>query len=353
MKRLQNTRRSVVRVVNARKRGTGFLFGSRQHVITALDVVDSGRSTYVIDYNGAEINARIVGTDRGAGLALLELDAELSDAEPLRAAKNKGPHFGHAMVIGNHYGAGQRWGVDLNKLTNGVVQGATISSRDGDALLLGNSFPDTFAGAPVVAPNGQLLGVIRWVKKKHHSSIATSAHRVQGFYNAHGEGKNEEYLGRIRMRLGGGVIGFAGNESTFGAGLQLSSSVDFFDMFGVTMRAAYALGTQDLSDDDFTTDILSRNYGRWILDGVAYYRFLMPGFFGKKTPVSIGVGGAYVHDSGDERVLQDGTFVTNEFTYDRGMFEADLQIGWLRGSFFIRLDETDDWFFTLSASMQY
>lgn len=351
MRGVENARKSVVRVVNARERGTGFLYGTRNHVITSLAIVESGRATHVVDHNGAEIGAKIIGTDRGAGLALLELDAELSGATPLRAAKGKGAHFGHAFIIGNHYGAGQRWGVDLGKLTNGVARPVTIANGDGDALLLGSSVPETFAGAPIVAPDGRLLGVVRWAHKKRHASIATAAHRVEGFYKAKAD-KADEYTGHVRLRWGGGLFVFAGNESTFGGGLQMSTSVDFFDMFGLTARLAYGLGWQDRADAEGPSPILSRTYGRFIVDGIAYYRFMMPGFHGQ-TPISIGVGGAYVNDNGEDRVLVDENFITEDFDYDRGMLEADLQIGWLRGSFFVRPDETEDWFFTLSASMQY
>jgi hypothetical protein len=157
---------AVARVEAPGATGLGFVAYSRDHVVTALSVVDRGRGIRVL-FGEERRDARVVAVDRAYGLAVLELDSPAPTA-PLAVVSSNGALGDPVLVIGlsherrdrkhrpgRHRGWRQSRGAGTKVIHPGVITSARGESLRSDAL----ESRTTTWGAALLDCRGRVVGV--------------------------------------------------------------------------------------------------------------------------------------------------------------------------------------------------
>src|SRR5205823_6218432 len=100
--------------------GSGFVFGRRGFVLTNAHVLTRAISIDVVDADGASHGADVIGVNRYADVAELDVaDMEIGvpAAKPLKASHQSVAIGSNVLVIGNPFG------VLPNSVTRGLVSG--------------------------------------------------------------------------------------------------------------------------------------------------------------------------------------------------------------------------------------
>src|SRR5438876_6254197 len=71
--------KGVVEITAAQGQGSGFVYDANGHIVTNAHVVDGASSISVKFWNGKTFSARVVGTDASTDLAVLKVDAPVSE----------------------------------------------------------------------------------------------------------------------------------------------------------------------------------------------------------------------------------------------------------------------------------
>ena len=143
--------------------GTGFviIYSGSYYIVTNYHVIDGLLDTTVTFSNGDSYPAKVLGSDAYSDIAVVSVNATLTEYHPLQLGSSAGLKVGETVVaIGNPYGLS-------NSITVGVV------SQVGRALqtdtLGGFAIPDTVqfsaavnpgnSGGPVIAPDDTVVGI--------------------------------------------------------------------------------------------------------------------------------------------------------------------------------------------------
>ncbi|MEL7525226.1 MAG: trypsin-like peptidase domain-containing protein, partial [Pseudomonadota bacterium] len=134
--------------------GSGFFISKDGFVVTNHHVIDRGTEFTVIDKNGDEYNATLIGSDKRTDLALLKVESD--DEFTYVDFADDAPHVGEwTVAIGNPFGLG-------GSVTAGIVsaRGRDIGAGPYDDFIQidapvnrGNS------GGPAFNMNGEVIGV--------------------------------------------------------------------------------------------------------------------------------------------------------------------------------------------------
>jgi 2-alkenal reductase len=143
-----------------RGEGSGFVWDNRGHIVTNYHVVENAERVEVVFFDGATVPADVVGTDPDSDVAVLLVDREADQLQPVQPGDSDGVFIGQrAIALGNPFG--QEW-----TLTTGVVSalGRTMPSGTSQfsipemiqtdaAINPGNS------GGPLLDREGRVIGV--------------------------------------------------------------------------------------------------------------------------------------------------------------------------------------------------
>ena len=143
----------------SRAQGSGFVLDREGHIVTNAHVVGGAERASVTFQDGRRVQARVVGTDPSTDLAVLEVDTDEVDLQPLSLGDSSTLRVGDAVVaIGSPYGR-------RGSATSGIVSGLdrTIGAPNGfaidgaiqtdAAINRGNS------GGPLLDLRGRVVGV--------------------------------------------------------------------------------------------------------------------------------------------------------------------------------------------------
>src|SRR5918996_1506353 len=147
-------------------RGSGFLLDGDGHVVTNAHVVSGADRIDVTLGEGDSVEAKLVGRDRATDLALLEVDEDEVDAQPLSLGDSDQVRVGDPVVaIGNPFGLDRT-------VTTGIVSalqrqiegpsGFTIT----DVIQHDASINPGNSGGPLIDAQGRVIGI--------NSQIATA-----------------------------------------------------------------------------------------------------------------------------------------------------------------------------------
>ena len=147
-------------------RGSGFLLDSDGHVVTNAHVVSGADRIDVTLGEGDSVEAKLVGQDRATDIALLEVDEDEVDAQPLSLGDSDQVRVGDPVVaIGNPFGLDRT-------VTTGIVSalqrqiegpsGFTIT----DVIQHDASINPGNSGGPLIDAQGRVIGI--------NSQIATA-----------------------------------------------------------------------------------------------------------------------------------------------------------------------------------
>ena len=142
-----------------RAQGSGFVFDEAGHVVTNQHVVAGASSISVSFWNGAELDAELVGTDPSTDLAVLRVQASPALLEPLRLADSSLVDVGDPVLA-----LGSPFGLE-GTITSGIVSALhremtapnnftiTDTIQTDAAINHGNS------GGPLLDHRGRVIGV--------------------------------------------------------------------------------------------------------------------------------------------------------------------------------------------------
>jgi S1-C subfamily serine protease len=154
--------------------GSGFVLNDEGEIATNAHVVTTGesdalrraRQVYVEFADGNQVEARIIGADPNADIALLKIDPESLTLRPLPLGESAGVEVGEPVAaIGSPFGERQSLSVgvisavdrSIESLTNFQISGAFQTDA---AINPGNS------GGPLVDGEGRVIGVNQQIKSR-------------------------------------------------------------------------------------------------------------------------------------------------------------------------------------------
>lgn len=140
--------------------GSGFVFDKKGHIITNAHVVDNARKVVVTFLDGRSYNANIIGTDDYTDIAVIKVDADLPDLQPLSIGDSSNLKVGEQIAaIGNPFGLS-------GSMTSGIVSQLGRLLPSGGA---GYSIPDIIqtdaainpgnSGGPLLNMRGEVVGI--------------------------------------------------------------------------------------------------------------------------------------------------------------------------------------------------
>ena len=154
-----------------RGQGSGFIWDTDGHIVTNYHVVQDADEVEITFFDGRALPADIVGTDPDSDLAVLKVDRQSSQLQPVVLGDSEAAFVGQrAIAIGNPFG--QEW-----TLTSGVVSavGRTLPSGTSNfsipemiqtdaAINPGNS------GGPLLDREGRVIGVNTLIISENRAS---------------------------------------------------------------------------------------------------------------------------------------------------------------------------------------
>lgn len=155
--------------------GSGFVWDNEGHIITNNHVVEDATSIIVQFYDGREYPAELVGADADSDLAVLKIDAPVSELQALAVISSEDVKAGDlAIAIGNPYGLS-------GTMTVGIVSaiGRSLSVDNGN--IAGRyTIPDIIqtdaainpgnSGGVLLNESGQVIGVTTAIQSSSGSN---------------------------------------------------------------------------------------------------------------------------------------------------------------------------------------
>lgn len=144
--------------------GSGFVWDQEGHIVTNNHVVEDATAIVVQFSDGREYQAELVGSDPDSDLAVVKIDAPVSELNPLSVIDSSGVKAGDlAIAIGNPYGLS-------GTMTVGIVSAVGRSlSVDNTAFTGTYTIPDIIqtdaainpgnSGGVLLNDKGQVIGV--------------------------------------------------------------------------------------------------------------------------------------------------------------------------------------------------
>ena len=145
--------------------GSGFVYDTNGHIVTNNHVVDGAGRIVVTFADGTEAEARRVGTDPNADLAVIKVDVDAARLKPVALADSDALKVGQIVIaIGNPFGL-------QGSMTTGIVSGLERDLRAGTSTSGGASYtiPDIIqtdaainpgnSGGPLLNLKGEVIGV--------------------------------------------------------------------------------------------------------------------------------------------------------------------------------------------------
>ena len=143
-----------------RGEGSGFVWDNEGHILTNYHVVEGADTVTVVFFDGVEAEAKVLGGDPDADLAILEVDVPDRNLQPLPHGDTDNLRVGQlALAIGNPFGQ------DFT-LTSGIVSALGRTIRSGNSLF---SIPQAIqtdapinpgnSGGPLLDRQGRVIGI--------------------------------------------------------------------------------------------------------------------------------------------------------------------------------------------------
>jgi putative serine protease PepD len=151
--------KGVVEIMAGQGQGSGFVYDANGNIVTNAHVVDGAGSISVKFWNGKTFSARLVGTDPSTDLAVLKIDAPVSELFPLSLGDSS------SLVVGDPVVAiGSPFGLE-GTVTSGIVSALHREMTSPNRFAIDNSIQTDAAinhgnsGGPLLNAQGKVVGV--------------------------------------------------------------------------------------------------------------------------------------------------------------------------------------------------
>jgi putative serine protease PepD len=151
--------KGVVEITSAQGQGSGFVYDSSGHILTNAHVVEGSTSVSVKFWNGKTLNAQVVGIDASTDLAVLKVNAPVSEVFPLSLGDSSKLVVGDTVVaIGSPFGL-------EGTVTSGIVSALHREMTSPNNFAIDNSIQTDAAinhgnsGGPLLDAQGKVVGI--------------------------------------------------------------------------------------------------------------------------------------------------------------------------------------------------
>jgi serine protease Do len=137
--------------------GSGVIISTDGYIVTNQHVIDSATSISVIFEDGTEYEAKIIGEDRKADLAVLKIEAK--DLTPAEFGDSDALNVGDSVVaIGNPTGL-ELFGTTTAGIISAINRNVTIEDRVMTLLQTDAAINRGNSGGPLINDYGQVIGI--------------------------------------------------------------------------------------------------------------------------------------------------------------------------------------------------
>jgi S1-C subfamily serine protease len=191
--------------------GSGFVVDGNGHIVTNQHVVAGASSISVSFWNGAELDATVVGTDPSTDLAVLHVNASPALLEPLRFADSSAVDVGDPVLA-----FGSPFGLE-GTVTSGIVSALHREMTAPNTFVITDTIQTDAAinhgnsGGPLLDRRGRVIGVNAQIESESGGSDgvgfaipATTVRSIVAQLIATGEVEHA-YLGIRMTPVPGGV----------------------------------------------------------------------------------------------------------------------------------------------------
>jgi putative serine protease PepD len=150
--------KGVVEITAGQGQGSGFVYDSNGHIVTNAHVVEGSSSVSIKFSNGKAYSARVVGTDASTDLAVLKVDAPVSQLFPLTLGDSSSLVGDQVVAIGSPFGL-------EGTVTSGIVSALHREMTSPNNFAIDNSIQTDAAinhgnsGGPLLNAEGKVVGV--------------------------------------------------------------------------------------------------------------------------------------------------------------------------------------------------
>jgi putative serine protease PepD len=151
--------KGVVEITAAQGQGSGFVYDGNGHILTNAHVVEGSTSLSVKFWNGKTYDAQVVGADASTDLALLKVNAPVSELFPLSLGDSSKLVVGDTVVaIGSPFGL-------EGTVTSGIVSALHREMTSPNHFAIDNSIQTDAAinhgnsGGPLLDAQGKVVGI--------------------------------------------------------------------------------------------------------------------------------------------------------------------------------------------------
>jgi putative serine protease PepD len=151
--------KGVVEITAGQGQGSGFVYDSNGHIVTNAHVVEGSSAVSIKFWNGKTYSAHVVGTDASTDLAILKVDAPVSQLFPLTLGDSS------SLVVGDQVVAiGSPFGLE-GTVTSGIVSALHREMTSPNNFAIDNSIQTDAAinhgnsGGPLLDAEGKVVGV--------------------------------------------------------------------------------------------------------------------------------------------------------------------------------------------------
>ena len=139
--------------------GSGFIIDIKGHIVTNNHVIKDARRIEVTLSNGKKLPGRLVGKDPANDLAIIKIDAPVSDFKALELGSSSNLQVGQkVLAIGNPFGL-------TETITTGIISslGRSIRSEEGqlmeDLVQTDAAINPGNSGGPLLDSEGMVIGI--------------------------------------------------------------------------------------------------------------------------------------------------------------------------------------------------
>ena len=267
---------SVVRVKTSDGWGAGFFFEDGVTVVTALHVVELGRSVQVVARTGEVRRARVVhNADQEIDLAVLQVDRPFDSftPRPLERSPYKPTVAMPVMMIGHPGSEAGGWSVSWGRVGSERLDSGAIEV-DGTANP-GNS------GGPLLDCEGRVLGVVSYLK----DTGITMAIPIDDLPRQ-GERRFHFYEGAFAAGLRFPNVVYSQEQDFPLWGLGIGADFVLHDRWVTALQGHYQWHAEQPGGD-----LIELSQRRWQVELYEEYRLLTFGYMG------VGLGGALSWDT--------------------------------------------------------
>jgi S1-C subfamily serine protease len=167
--------------------GSGFVYDDQGHILTNYHVVEGAKQLEVDFTSGYKIYGTVIGTDLDSDLAIVKVNAPVSELHPLPLGDSGSLKVGQTVIaIGNPFGLS-------GTMTTGIISalGRTLDSqRDapsggfftaGDIIQTDAAINPGNSGGPLFNLNGEVIGINRAIRTTNFTSTGEPVNSGIGF----------------------------------------------------------------------------------------------------------------------------------------------------------------------------